>query len=120
MPRLLLLRLILGSCRNQLLRLALPLVRTHGFTREALAQSVLSLPQPHAEPLNDSAVSALFGNGEDARRTLVDAWLTEGRVQMKNAPATTMRDVLGYRLSYNEAVLGLLPEVRSLIVVSRA
>ena len=58
--------------RNELLKLALPLVRTHGFTREALSRSVLALPKPHPEPLRDTAVSALFGEGDDARRTLIN------------------------------------------------
>ncbi|PFH47849.1 hypothetical protein AMATHDRAFT_66633 [Amanita thiersii Skay4041] len=63
--------------RTQLLRLALPLVRTHGFTREALSQAAVGLPN-HVQPLPDSAVSSLFGDGDEARRTLIRAWLDEG------------------------------------------
>ncbi|KAI0091015.1 hypothetical protein BDY19DRAFT_886259 [Irpex rosettiformis] len=96
--------------RKQLLRLALPLVRTHGFSREALSRSVLSLPEPHPAPLNETAVSALFGKGEDARRTLIEAWLSEGLADMKNAPSKSLKDILSHRLRYNEPVLGLLPE----------
>lgn len=98
--------------RNQLLKLTLPLVQTHGFTREALSLSVLSLPTPHTEPLRDAAVSALFGTGDDARRTLVTAWLDEGRTQMRTTPTLTIKDALSTRLKYNYPVLGLLPEVR--------
>ncbi|KAI0685973.1 hypothetical protein BC835DRAFT_1513650 [Cytidiella melzeri] len=96
--------------QTQLLRLALPLVRTHGFTREALSRSVLSLPNPHPQPLPDTAVSALFGQGDDARRTLIEAWLSEGRVNMRSAPSTSLKDVLSQRLRHNEPVLGILPE----------
>ncbi|KAI0342706.1 hypothetical protein BDW22DRAFT_1413409 [Trametopsis cervina] len=98
------------TSRKLLLQLALPLVRTHGFTREALSRSVLSLPQPHAAPLNETAVSALFGNGDDARRSLIGAWLEEGRAEMRNAPSTSVKDILSHRLRYNEPVLSLLPE----------
>ncbi|KAI0783987.1 hypothetical protein BC629DRAFT_1594106 [Irpex lacteus] len=98
------------TVQKQLLRLALHHVRTHGFTREALSRSVLSLPQPHSAPLSETAVSALFGNGEDARRTLIEAWLNEGLADMKNAPSKSLKDILSHRLRYNEPVLGLLPE----------
>jgi ubiquinone biosynthesis protein COQ9 len=94
-----------------LLRLTLPLVRTHSFTREALSRSVLSLPKPHTQPLNETAVTALFGSGDDARRTLMHAWLEQGRAEMKNAPSTSLKDILRHRLRYNEPVLHLLPEV---------
>ena len=126
------------------MRLALPLVRTHGFTREALSRTVLALPpgEAHTEPLSDTAVSALFGQGDEARRTLIDAWLKEGLrhmsfvpgverpaagvnleaaelssaspVPVANARKATVRDVLHARLEYNEPVLPFLPEVRSL------
>ncbi|OCH85721.1 hypothetical protein OBBRIDRAFT_739439, partial [Obba rivulosa] len=98
-----------------LLQLALPLVKTHGFTREALSRSVLSLPTPHPEPLSDTAVSALFGNGDDARRTLIEAWLDSGREHMKSAPTPAVKDVLGTRLRYNEPVLQHLPEAFALL-----
>jgi ubiquinone biosynthesis protein COQ9 len=101
-----------GSSR--LLQLALPLVRTHGFTREALARSVLDLPAPetHAQPLSETAVSALFGSGDVARKKLINAWLNDGINQMKaNPTGSTMKDILGSRLKLNEPVLQHLPEV---------
>ncbi|KIP10464.1 hypothetical protein PHLGIDRAFT_115417 [Phlebiopsis gigantea 11061_1 CR5-6] len=98
------------ALRNELLKLALPLVRTHGFTREALSRSALALPTPHPEPLRDTAVSALFGDGDDARRTLISAWLDEGRTHMREASDTSIKDALRTRLRYNEPVLNLLPE----------
>ncbi|EKM58482.1 uncharacterized protein PHACADRAFT_89589, partial [Phanerochaete carnosa HHB-10118-sp] len=96
-----------------LLKLALPLVRAHGFTRDALSRSVLALPNPHTEPLRDTAVSALFGEGDDARRTLINAWLDEGRTQMRASATVSdnaMKEVLRTRLRYNEPVISLLPE----------
>lgn len=101
--------------RVQLLRIATGLVPTHGFTRQALAQSVLALPEEtHAEPLSDVAVTALFGSGDDARRTLINAWLQDGLTVMSTVDSAkpTVKDVLHARLRYNEPVLPLLPEVR--------
>ncbi|KAL6302398.1 hypothetical protein BKA93DRAFT_736970 [Sparassis latifolia] len=100
--------------RNVLLQLALPLVETHGFTRQVLARSVLSLPT-HEEPLSETAVSALFGNGSDARRTLINAWLDDARRQMKSAPSPALKDVLAFRLRFNEPVLSHLPEAFALL-----
>jgi len=102
--------------RSALLKLALPLVKTHGFSREALSRSVLSLPEPHAEPLSDTAVSALFGAGDEARRTLVNAWLDDSRSQMKSAPTPVLKEVLGFRLRCNEPVLPYLPEAFALLI----
>ncbi|KAA1476259.1 hypothetical protein DENSPDRAFT_502001 [Dentipellis sp. KUC8613] len=104
----------MAAMRARLLQLAVPLVKEHGFTRETLARSVLALPEPRAEPLTDSAVSALFGAGDNARRTLVQAWLAEGRVQMRT-PVPSARDALRGRLRYNEPVLAHLPEAFALL-----
>ncbi|KAI0671875.1 hypothetical protein C8Q78DRAFT_1031239 [Trametes maxima] len=107
--------------RNQLLRLAIPLVRTHGFSREALARSVLSLPVPHQQPLSDAAVLSLFGQGDDARRVLIEGWLDQAREEMKIAqvPAVqgplSVRDILASRLKSNEPVLQHLPEAFALL-----
>ncbi|KAG1762704.1 hypothetical protein EDD22DRAFT_1043092 [Suillus occidentalis] len=76
--------------RAKLLKLALPLIRTHGFTRDALSLSVLSLPTPLAHPLPDPSVTALFGPGDDARRTLVHAWLDDARRRMKEEAVENM------------------------------
>ena len=91
-------------------------MRTYGFSREALAQSVLHLPKPHEQPLSDAAVTSLFGNGDDARRTLINGWLEHARQEMRSAAMTsttspTVKDVLEKRLRMNEDVLQLLPEV---------
>ncbi|KAH9481226.1 hypothetical protein JR316_0005747 [Psilocybe cubensis] len=113
----------------RLLKLALPLVKTHGFTRAALARSVLALPEgeAHTVPLSDTAVSALFGNGDTARRTLIDAWMKEGLRHMSSVSASnvsdstnsmkraSLRDVLRARLDYNEPVLAHLPEAFALL-----
>lgn len=118
--------LITHTNSARLLQLAVPLVKTHGFTRAALARAVLDLPQPHMEPLSDGAVTALFGRGDDARRTLINAWLEDARCRMKRdnhhvdagtstgawTPTLNVRDVLYARLRTNEPVLEHLPEVR--------
>jgi ubiquinone biosynthesis protein COQ9 len=102
---------------TQLLKLATPLVQHHGFTRTALARSVLALPEPHAEPLSDSAVTALFGQGDAARRTLINAWLDEGRAHMRAVPADGVKRALLARLEYNVPVLSYLPEVCSIRLI---
>ncbi|OBZ72075.1 Ubiquinone biosynthesis protein coq9, mitochondrial [Grifola frondosa] len=101
--------------RNILLQLAIPLVKSHGFSREALSRSVLSLSTPHKEPLSETAVSALFGQGDDARRTLITAWLDDAREHMRTAPSPVMKEVLGSRLRHNEPVLKYLPEAFALL-----
>ncbi|KAG6862480.1 hypothetical protein C0995_000026 [Termitomyces sp. Mi166 len=91
---------------------------THGFTREALARSVLDLPPPeaHSQPLSDSAVSALFGSGDLARKTLIRAWLDDGIRHIQSQPTgLTLRGVLRARLEYNEPVLQHLPEAFALL-----
>ena len=98
--------------RQQLLRCALSLVEEHGFSRNALSLSALSLPNPHKEPLSDTAVSALFGKGDDARRTLLNEWLAEGRKQMSDCEKRDVNLILKQRLKWNESVLSYLPEVR--------
>ncbi|KAM6490573.1 hypothetical protein JOM56_013916 [Amanita muscaria] len=99
-----------------LLRAALPLIQTHGFTRDALARSVLSLTQ-HKEPLSDQAVSFLFGHGDDARRTLIKAWLDEGITRIRDPlPNPTLAQILHERLKYNEPVLSFLPEAFALLI----
>ena len=103
-----------GPSSARLLQLAVPLVHSYGFTREALARSVLSLPpsEAHSEPLPDSAVSALFGHGSLAQRRLIHAWLDEGVRQIKaTPPGLTLKHVLSARLQFNEPVLHHLPEV---------
>jgi ubiquinone biosynthesis protein COQ9 len=100
--------------RGRLLQLALPLVPKHGFTRQALALSVLSLARQHVEPLSETAVTALFGEGDDARRLLVQCWLNDARQKMKenaDGKQAAMADVLKSRLKVNEEVLEHLPEV---------
>jgi len=112
-----------------LLQLSLPLVKTYGFSREALARSVLCLgtsststERTHAEPLSDTAVTALFGSGDEARRRLFDRWLEEGLMHMENRARpsvngrASVRDALHARLEYNESVIGHLPEAFALLI----
>jgi hypothetical protein len=103
--------------RSSLLKSAIALVPTHGFTRQALASAAASLPEPHAAPLSEAGMNALFGTGDDARRTLIKAWLEDAEHTMV-APgetgASAVKVALGKRLRANEPVLHLLPEVRFL------
>jgi len=100
----------MASSRLQILRNALPLVQSHGFTRDALASAVLSLPIPHSEPLSDAAVSSLFGSGDSARVTLINFWLHEGRFDMSSKNGSSINELLKHRLQWNEPVLSYLPE----------
>ncbi|KAJ8472774.1 hypothetical protein ONZ45_g16536 [Pleurotus djamor] len=115
----------------QLLKLALPLIPKYGFTRTALAESALYLPstaeRPQPELLSDTAMSALFGEGDAAQRALINAWLAEGISCMsrerdvasdESKPTRslrTVRELLQARLAYNEPVLGHLPEAFALL-----
>ena len=112
-----------SATREALLKLALPLVKDHGFTRSALSLAAMySSSGKHAAPLSDMAVDALFGEGDEARRTLVNAWLDDARISLRqrysqdSASATAIQtpsldSVLKTRLSKNEDVLEHLPEV---------
>ncbi|KAH7913517.1 hypothetical protein BJ138DRAFT_613825 [Hygrophoropsis aurantiaca] len=106
------------TASSRLLQLALPLVKTHGFTREALSFSVLSLPTPHTQPLPDAAVTSLFGQGDDASRTLIHAWLDDARVQMSSSHSSNMREILKARLKANQPVLPHLPQAFALLASS--
>ena len=99
--------------RTQILRNALELVQSHGFTRDALALSAATLRGPHSEPLSDTAISALFGTGDTARRTLIKFWVDEGRNDMKTLKGASVGSILKHRLRWNEPALAHLPEVRA-------
>ena len=113
----------LDTMRDALLKLALPLVKNHGFTRSTLSLAAMYLPSgKHTAPLNDSAVDALFGEGDEARRTLINAWLDDARVSLRKSysqggaatsatQTPSLESVLKMRLSRNEEVLEHLPEV---------
>lgn len=109
----------MSQLRTQLLKLAVPLVKQHGFTRTALARSVLALPEPHAAPLPESIVTTLFGEGDTARRTLISAWLEEGRTHMCSVPVEDVKGALLARLEYNVPVLEHLPEAFALVASPR-
>ena len=112
-----------SATREALLKLALPLVKNHGFTRSALSLAVMySSSGNHTAPLNDTAVDALFGEGDEARRTLIRAWLDDARISLRTsysqagtatstARTPSLENVLKTRLSKNEEVLKHLPDV---------
>ncbi|KAJ7707467.1 hypothetical protein B0H17DRAFT_1032787 [Mycena rosella] len=105
----------MATSSARLLKLALPLVPEHGFTRAALARSVLHLPTPHVAPLSDRAVSSLFGSGDRARKTLFRAWLDGGVESMQGARPASVKEALHARLAYNEPALPHLPEAFALL-----
>lgn len=118
--------LLTSGFSTRLLRLTLPLVRTHGFTRDALALSVLHLPPPetHSTPLSDAAVSALFGQGVKAEHSLINFFFDEGIEHMRSRAQAlsisqertpTIKEVLEQRLKFNEPVLDHLSEAFALL-----
>ncbi|KAI5122930.1 hypothetical protein M0805_007608 [Coniferiporia weirii] len=100
---------------QHLLKCAFPLIKAHGFTRKTLSLAALSLPTPHSGSLSDTAVSSLFGSGEDARRSLINAWLEEGVNGMEGCKEKTVSALLKHRLRWNDPVLHLLPEAFALM-----
>ena len=74
---------------------------------------MLDLPpsEAHTQPLSDTAVSALFGHGNIARTTLINAWLEDGIYHMKTVSGSSISDALKARLKFNESVVQHLPEV---------
>jgi ubiquinone biosynthesis protein COQ9 len=111
---------------STVLQRAFPLIRTHGFTRTTLSLAVASPNgiEGSSEPLSDRAVSALFGEGDEARKTLINAWLDEGLRQMGQTPCDegsvpSVRDALKTRLAYNKPELSYLPEVYALLASPR-
>jgi ubiquinone biosynthesis protein COQ9 len=99
-----------------ILRQAFNQISTHGFTRRAIAHSI----PDSATSLSETAISALFGPGDAAQRTLIRAWLNEGRLHMSTATpsasskpeAVSMEGALLKRLEWNEPVLPHLKDVR--------
>ncbi|KAJ7158531.1 hypothetical protein C8R46DRAFT_1109468 [Mycena filopes] len=102
--------------RARLLKLTLPLIPEYGFTRTALALSVLRLPPGHEydDPLSDRAIDGLFGEGNIARRALINAWMEFGLESMRATKAESITVALHERLRYNEPVLKHLPEAFAL------
>ncbi|EJT97535.1 hypothetical protein DACRYDRAFT_24941 [Dacryopinax primogenitus] len=111
--------------RAALLQRALTFVPSHGFTRSALTLSSVD-----GQPLSDTAVTALFGRGDEAERTLFRAWLEEGKKDMReglsesgnstvvaqgNGDKEKLYALLARRLRWNEPVLDYLPDAFALL-----
>jgi len=97
-----------------ILKNAVSLVPTLGFTRLAVSQAASTVLKH--ENLPERALDMLFGK-DDVRKTLIRAWLEEGFDAMGSTP-TTVRDALHKRLDWNKPVLDKLPEV-SIIALHR-
>lgn len=112
------------SQAQSILRQAVKHIPTHGFTLQTIALSA-----PAGTKLSDTAISALFGPGDAAQRTLIRAWLEEGRLNMSTVTSSSnsgslsdpgsisMEDILLKRLEWNEPVLPHLKDVRNLLSV---
>jgi ubiquinone biosynthesis protein COQ9 len=106
-----------------LLKRAFARIPEFGFTRHTLALCNSVHGRPDVPLLSDTAVTALFGPGDEARRTLIRAWMQEGRAQMavraeaasrdpaSKQQARTMQAVLLERLKWNIPVLDHLKDV---------
>ncbi|KAG8906333.1 hypothetical protein FRB99_007113 [Tulasnella sp. 403] len=105
------------AARTLILKAALPFVPSYGFTRRCLTDAAESLPTQIS--LSETAFAALFGQGEEAKRTLIQAWLDEGIERLKFSASQTdemappsgavvhaeLKTLLTARLRYNEPVL---------------
>lgn len=102
-----------------LLKHAVPLVKKYGFTRTTLAHS-LPEAKPGSAPLNETAVTVLFGHGNVARVTLIRAWMDQGLEEMQIAtnvtvgadPQRSVERALLTRLQWNEHAYPYLREVQ--------
>lgn len=114
----------MSNTTQTILRHAFTHVPTYGFTRQSLALASASV-SPTGTRLGDTAISALFGAGSEAEKTLLKAWMEEGRMRMSELDevhvdvgkgkgrAVQMEDVLRRRLEWNEPVLDQLKDVSS-------
>jgi ubiquinone biosynthesis protein COQ9 len=100
-------KLHLSVNRLAILKNAVSLVPTLGFTRLAVSQAASNVLKH--ENLPGRSLDMLFGK-DDVRKTLIRAWLDEGFNAMGSMP-TTVRDALHKRLDWNKPVLDKLPEV---------
>ncbi|KZW03258.1 hypothetical protein EXIGLDRAFT_664399 [Exidia glandulosa HHB12029] len=111
----------MASSPIQLLRTAVPLVQTYGFSRSLLAHAY-TLGSPNAndvprQPLSDAALRALFGAGDAPERALFGEWLRVGLEDMRNDASTSttgdrhaqLNSLLLRRLEWNTPALSHLP-----------
>ncbi|KAG8834031.1 hypothetical protein FRC17_009669 [Serendipita sp. 399] len=104
------------ALRSVILKNAVKLVPSHGFTRAGLAQATLNVSK--GDPFPDRTLDILFGPGEEARKTLIRAWLDEGINAMgphDGEVNMTVRDALHQRLEWNTPVIDKLPEAYALL-----
>jgi ubiquinone biosynthesis protein COQ9 len=127
-----------GCIRKALLQRACTLIPTHGFTRQTLslagalssssqAPSGSTLPGNNEGPssvLSEASITALFGPGDDACRTLIRAWMDDATARSIPQPpptaivptsSLTLKTLLASRLRENALVLSRLPEAFALL-----
>ncbi|KIM27553.1 hypothetical protein M408DRAFT_329991 [Serendipita vermifera MAFF 305830] len=100
------------ALRSLILKNAVGLVPALGFTRLAITEAAANVTTH--EKLPERSLEVLFGKGDELRKTLIRAWLDEGRIAMGSTP-TTVRDALHKRLDWNSPVLEKLPEAYALL-----
>lgn len=111
------------SLRAKILTHSLPLLPTHSFTRQTLALALSRLPSDHpdhrVEPIPDSVLDTLFGDGRAAPKALVQRWEEEG-IEPMEAESGSKPSIAGLesrlrsRLTYSAGLGHYLPEVSRL------
>jgi len=103
------------ALRIAILKDAVTLVPTLGFTRTAMSQAAANVCSNQELP--NRSIDHIFGRGDDARKTLIRAWLDKGREAMAvpNAAGVNVKDSLQRRLEWNTPVLDKLPEAFALL-----
>lgn len=107
------------SLRTKILSHSLPLLPTHSFTRQTLSLALSRLPSGHpdhqAEPISETVLDTIFGDGNAASKALVQRWEEEGVNTMLAESSSTGRIMearLKSRLTYSAEVGEHLVEVR--------
>ncbi|PVF95933.1 hypothetical protein CPB86DRAFT_763068 [Serendipita vermifera] len=103
------------ALRSAILKNAVTLVPTLGFTRTALVQAASNVST--IDTLPERTLDNLFGRGDQARKTLVQAWLEQGRKAMgePGEHPVPLETSLRARLEWNVPVLDKLPEAFALL-----
>ncbi|KAI9635983.1 uncharacterized protein MKK02DRAFT_44682 [Dioszegia hungarica] len=112
------------SLRAKILTHSLPLLPTHSFTRQTLALALSRLPSDHpdhrVEPIPDSVLDTLFGDGRAAPKALVQRWEEEG-IEPMEAESGSKPSIAGLesrlrsRLTYSAGLGHYLPEAYSIL-----
>lgn len=113
------------SIRAKILTHSLPLLPTQSFTRQTLSLALSRLPSDHpdhqAEPVSETVLDTVFGDGNAASKALVQRWEEEGVDSMLAESSSTGRILearLKSRLTHSAEVGEHLVEVSNIPDVS--